>query len=151
VFYTIFSSIYFTELMVPGLGEQVDNKEGVSLFFRMSLGGMCIGLMFGIGLMFLLNILDKRLNSEENVVQVAATISLAYLCYFTADAAWETSGVIAVLSMGVFVRMYGQSVINDSKLFDDFLSLMEWLLNSVLFTLGGLQWVSFLYFSVKLR
>lgn len=99
VFYTIFAAIYLTELGVEGLGRQIDGGEGVALFFRMSLGGACVGIFFGLGLLFVLNQLNRRLNREENVVQVAAAASLAYLCYFTADAAWHTSGVIATVAM----------------------------------------------------
>ena len=66
-----------------------------------------------------MKLLDRQLNREENVVQVAATVSTAYLCYFTADAAWKTSGVIATVSMGVFIGTFGHATINDAKLLED--------------------------------
>ena len=101
VFFSIFSGLFLLELGVEGLGEQVNGLEGIKLFFRKSVGGACIGLFFGLGLLTLLYLLNRRLDREENVVQVGSTITLAYLCYFTAEVAWETSGVMAVVAMGV--------------------------------------------------
>lgn len=142
VFYSLFSLMFLTELNVDDLGENVSFGRGVAIFFRMSLGGACVGVAFGIGLLVLMRLLDRRLNREENVVQVAATVGTAYLCYFTADVAWKTSGVIATVAMGVVIGTFGHASVNDVKLLEDFWHLTEYLLNSVLFTLGGLVWVS---------
>lgn len=141
VFYTIFSSLYLSELG-EGLGEDISVGEGFALFFRMSLGGVAVGIFFGLGALFLLKMLDRRLDHEENVVQVACTVALAYLCYWVGDVAWEVSGLIATLFMGLTLNAFGRSYVNDSNLFSGFWSLVEYLLNSVLFALGGLVWGS---------
>ncbi|KAL7566093.1 hypothetical protein ACA910_003869 [Epithemia clementina (nom. ined.)] len=142
VFFSIFSGSYLLELGVEGLGEQVNGAQGVNQFFRKSVGGMCIGIFFGAGLITILYLLNRRLEREENVTQVGATITLAYLCYFVADVAWGTSGVMAVVAMGVMTTTLGGTYINDPKLMEDFWSIVEWLLNTVLFALGGLVWGS---------
>lgn len=51
-----------------------------------------------------------------------------------------TSGVLATVTMGVTVKMFGRSTFNDTKLLEDFWGLLEHILNSVLFTLGGVVW-----------
>ena len=48
-------------------------------------GGVAIGLAFGLGTVLLLKMLNRRLSGEENVIQVVALISIAYLCYFIAE------------------------------------------------------------------
>ena len=53
VFYHIFSLRFFHELGVEGFGEDIGWFRGFVLFFRLSLGGACIGLFFGIGLVTL--------------------------------------------------------------------------------------------------
>lgn len=88
VFYTIFSQRYFYELGVDDFGEDIGVSEGFSLFFRMSLGGMAIGIFFGLGALAILSQLKRQLSSEENIVAMASIIGIAYLCYFTADVAW---------------------------------------------------------------
>lgn len=106
----------------------------------MSLGGVAVGIFFGLGSLLIMSLMDRRLTREENVVEVASIFALAYLCYFTADPVWGTSGVIASLSMGLTISAFGRPLINDDSLFDDFFSLVEHLLNTVLFSLGGLVW-----------
>lgn len=61
VFFHIFSSRFFHELGFRGF-EQVGWARGFALFFRLSLGGACIGLLFGIGLVAILFNLNRRLS-----------------------------------------------------------------------------------------
>jgi NhaP-type Na+/H+ or K+/H+ antiporter len=139
VFYTIFSLLFFLELGVAGLGSEVDLGKGTAIFFRMSLGGMAFGIAFGLGLTLLLYLLNRKLRGEENVTQVIATITIAYLTYYVADVA-QTSGIIATLFCGVTARAFGNSMINDQKLMGSFWESVESLLNTLLFTLAGVVW-----------
>ena len=102
VFYTIFGALFLTELGIEGLGENIDVAKGFAVFFRMSLGGAAFGVAFGLGLVLILYYLNRRLNTEENVIQVAATITIAYLAYYTADMC-KTSGLIATVICGVSI------------------------------------------------
>ena len=140
VFFTIFNSLYLTELGLAGVGEDFDLAGGFALFFRMSLGGAAIGLAFALGLIAVLHLLNRRLTAEENVLQVAATITFAYLTYYVADSVCGTSGVIATLTCGVITNAFGGSMINDMEVMSAFWSLVEHLLNTLLFALGGLVW-----------
>lgn len=121
-----------------GVGHNIDFAEGVAIFFRKALGGVAVGVFFGLALLFILTRLDRRFNREENVVEVTATIAIAYVGYYVAEPVWKTSGVIATLTAGVLVKFLGRAVINDAKLLDDFWTLVEHLLNTVLFSLGGI-------------
>jgi NhaP-type Na+/H+ or K+/H+ antiporter len=136
VFYSIFSARYLYELGVPGVGENVDFARGVSLFFQKSLGGVGVGIIFGSAMLFVLTRLNRRFNREENVVEVLSTLALAYVGYYVADEPiLETSGVIATLTAGLLVKFLGRAVINDAKLLDDFWTLLEHLLNTLLVSL----------------
>ena len=59
--------------------------HGFELFFQMSLGGAAIGIAFGLGMLYILYILDRRFSREENVVEVTATAALAYCGYYVAE------------------------------------------------------------------
>ena len=142
VFFTIFSSLFLLELDLPGVGDDFDIPQGITKFLQMSAGGAAIGMFFGIGMLGLLLFLDRRLSQEENVTEVALTIAVSYACYFTAEIAWGASGVISVVVLGVMTTSFGRSLINDFKLLEDFWSLVEWLLNTIIFALGGLVWGS---------
>ena len=140
VFYHIFSLRFFYEMGIPGIGENVDWAEGFALFFRLSLGGACIGVAFGIGLLVILYNLNRRLSGEDSVIQVVATISTAYLVFFTSEILAGCSGIIAVLFCGVTTKAFGETFYNDSHLSVHFWKITESLLNTLLFTLGGCVW-----------
>ena len=50
------------------------------------------------------------------------------------------SGVISVVICGITLKAYGTGVINDDHLMQNFWSLVEHLLNTILFTLAGTLW-----------
>ena len=62
-------------------------------FFRLSLGGACIGVAFGLGLLIILYSLNRRLNNEDAIVQVVATITASYLAFFTSEILCKCSGI----------------------------------------------------------
>jgi NhaP-type Na+/H+ or K+/H+ antiporter len=138
VFFTIFSEMFLMELGVPGLGTSYDVAQGFAVFFRMSLGAVASGMLFGWGTRLLLYLLKRRLSREECVVEVATTFVMAYLSYFVTDQVFHCSGVIGTLTYGVLINH--SAYINDRKLMEDFWALVEHLLNTVLFTLGGMMW-----------
>ena len=139
VFYTIFKMRYFFLFGIAGVGEAVNWGEGFKLFFQLALGGMCIGLAFGAGAVILLFALNRRLSGEDSIAQVVVTITAAYLAYFSAEIN-GMSGIIAVLFLGVTVKALGVSMVNDPHLMMHFWEVIEWVLNTLLFTLAGGLW-----------
>jgi NhaP-type Na+/H+ or K+/H+ antiporter len=69
VFYHIFSTRFFYKMGIPGVGKEIGSGEGFLLFFRLSLGGMCIGIAFGVGTVIVLYNLNRRL-SVSNVMDI---------------------------------------------------------------------------------
>ena len=106
----------------------------------MSLGGMAVGIAFAAGLLIILYELDRRLEPEYNVLQVVAALTTAYLSYYVSEQVCTMSGVIACVVCGITARALGRGLITDNQLMDSYLSLMEHLLNSLLFALGGVVW-----------
>ena len=139
VFYIIFSELFLYELNI-GLGQNIDGGEGVKIFCRMAFGGLAIGVAFGLALCLILFLLNRRLNMEENVVQIVATITMAYLTFYVADPVSHTSGVIAVVFCGFTTKAFGMDMIYDLHMMETFWILVEHILDTILFTLGGLVW-----------
>lgn len=135
VFYVIFSQQFLANLLDGDA--DVSIGQGIATFFRMSLGGVAVGLAFAIGLLVLLYELDRRLEKENNVLQVAAAVSVAYLSYYVSEQVCQMSGVIACVTAGITVKAWGHGLITDPDLMDSYLKLVENLLNTLLFTLGG--------------
>jgi len=137
VFFTIFGSMFLYELGIEGLGEDITVGQGFALFFQMSIGGALIGIAFGFGLMLLLFVLHRRLDHEENIAQVAAVISIAYLSFYVSEILAGCSGVISVVMCGITTQAFGANMINDKHMMSSFVNLVEHLLNALLFVLAG--------------
>jgi NhaP-type Na+/H+ or K+/H+ antiporter len=129
VFYTIFSAMFLTELGIDGLGETMNLRQGIAIFFREGFGAAAYGIAFGLGLTFFLYKLDRKLDDSENVVQIVAMITVAYLAYYTADIS-GCSGVISVVATGITAKAYGYSMLNDNKLREQFWAIVEQLVSS---------------------
>jgi hypothetical protein len=105
----------------------------VKLFVQKAIGGSAIGLVAGGTIILCLSSLNRRFGKEENVVQVIAVFGLVYLNYFVADLICATSGVIATLIAGLSVKFFGRGAINNIHLMDEFFSITEHILNTILF------------------
>lgn len=139
VFFMVFGGKFLTELgLTDMLGGNPNLGQSIVLFLRMSLGGVAIGLAFAFGLLFILYKLDRRMDREESVLQVTATFAVAYLCFYTGEVVAGTSGVIAIVTCGITTKAYGGGLISDWQVMNSFWALVEHLLNTVLFTLGGI-------------
>lgn len=136
VFFNIFRARFLSQLNIPGVGENVGWGDGFKLFFHLSLGGMCIGMAFGVGAVVVLYLLRNRLSGEDGVAQVVLSISVAYVTYFVSELA-GCSGIIGVLFVGITVKAFGENLINNPHLMHNFWEITEWLLNTLLFTLAG--------------
>ncbi|KAL7552011.1 hypothetical protein ACHAWF_015228 [Thalassiosira exigua] len=140
VFYRIFSLRFLSEIGLPDVGHDVGWGEGFLLFFRLAFGGACIGIAFGVGLLVVLHMLNRRWGKEDAVVQVVATIAAAYLTFFTSEMLAHCSGIVAVVFCGVTVKAFGEALYNDDHLSHSFWEITEYLLNTLLFALGGCVW-----------
>ena len=107
---------------------------------RMCFGAVAIGLAFSAGLCLIIYMLNRRFNYEESVVQVTATLASAYLCYYTAEAVLGMSGVISVVTLVCSTKLIAEHLFSDMVMMDKFWTLVEHILNSLLFTLGGNVW-----------
>jgi len=78
VFFHIFSTRFFYELGFNGF-KDVEWARGFLLFVRLSFGGACIGLFFGIGLVVILFNLNRRLSVSDSMCVVSSRFYLVIL------------------------------------------------------------------------
>jgi len=138
VFFTIFKDLFLNELGIGG--KTYTWGSAIIKFLWMSVGGALIGFAFSLGLLLVLLLLNRRLNMEENAVNVASTVTFAYLTYYVAEIVLHTSGVIAVVVLGISTKSMGFFFVNDTKMLDNFWLILEYLLNTILFCLAGCEW-----------
>ena len=115
------------------------------MFVQKAIGGFAIGIVAGGAIILVMSMLNRRFGKEENIVQVTAVLGMVYANYFVAEVVCATSGVIATLAAGLCVKFFGRETINNIHLMDDFFSITEHILNTILFSLGGLVWGEKIY------
>lgn len=140
VIYSIFAQKFFFTFHLDDSALDIGWLQGIGIFIRMSLGGIAVGIAFAGALIFLLAELDRRLERENNVVQVAAAVSVAFLSYYVSEQVCQMSGVLSCVTTGITSAAFGKGLISDPELMDSYLALVEHLLNTLLFTLGGVVW-----------
>ena len=139
VFFNVFSQMWFASL--EGSGEDdVSVGQGFALFFQNALGGFCVGVGFAVGLLLILYQLQKRLEPEYDILQACAAVSFSYLSYYVADQLLAMSGVTASVTCAILAKAFGKGRMQDEQGMIHYLSLMEFLLNTLLFALGGVVW-----------
>jgi len=148
VFFAIFSKYYFSN--IEGLEENIDVGNIVKDFAQKAFGGCAIGIVAGGAIVLVMSKLNRRFGKEENIVQVTAVLSMVYLIYFIAEIICHTSGLIATVAAGLCMKTFGRSAINDIHLMNEFFSITEYILNTTLFSLGGLVWGELLYRNFQL-
>ena len=138
VFYSVFSDLFLHDLDI-GLGQYYTVGEGFLAFLMMSLGAVSVGIAYALALIIILRYLDRSYDHEETVLQVTATVTVAYLSFYTSEVVLKMSGVIAVVTAGIVTKEFGGALINNWHVMDSFWVLLEHLLNTVLFALGGIM------------
>lgn len=82
VFFNIFYKMDLYKATDGAVGENFTWGSGIAYFCKLSLGSMGLGIGFGIVLVALMWALNHRYNYEENVVQVMASVGMAYLSFY---------------------------------------------------------------------
>ena len=150
VLFSIFKSLYFFEATGGTFGSAFTVAEGFAVFFQESLGGTLIGIAWGIVLIVLFRLFNRRFVREDTIVQVTITITIAYLCYYVADEIAHTSGVLSVVFCGILAAAFALPKIHDATTLDNVWEAIEHLGNTLLFAIGGVVWGNYVSFGAVL-
>jgi len=112
--------------------------RNLSVFLlQLVFGGVGVGLLFGAVLLYWLSHLSRRHGHEDAIRQVSLTIAGAYSCFYVAEATLEVSGVLAVVTMGMFLATTVWPVVCSRAVMEHVWHTLEWLLNTVLFQVSA--------------
>lgn len=111
----------FTAMMKGAVGSLAKREEIAELFFRLSLGGVALGLAFS----FAVSIWLKRLVNEA-LLETLLTVITTYLLFFTADATQRhCSGALGTVTFGFYMSAYCKTLLSPliERTFHDFWTL----------------------------
>jgi len=134
--------VLFTAMMNGAVQSSITGGDIVGQFFRLSLGGIALGMGFSV----LLSMWLKRLVNNATL-EVLLTVITTYLLFFTAEAtALKFSGAIGTVTFGLYMSAYGKTLISPSveKTFHEFWTILATIIESLIFVLGGMLAAHFL-------
>eukprot|EP00605_Chrysophyceae_sp_TOSAG23-4_P000490 GSChrysophyteH1.ASY1.ANO1.549.1 assembled CDS len=110
----------------------------VMFFVKVLLISPLVG--FGLGLVALevLKVARRRLSLEHNTVQIAVTISCAYMSFFLAQYILKVSGIISTCAAGVVLAWLAPSLILQPEQMEVIWHMLEWVGNTMIFAIAGL-------------
>ncbi len=126
VFEAIASTHYSTDFSV------------VMFFVKVLLISPFIGIAMGLISLEILKLARRRLSLEHNTVQIAVTISCAYMSFFVAQYILKVSGIISVCASGIILAWLAPSLYLQPEQLETVWHMLEWVGNTMIFAIAGL-------------
>ncbi|MCA8918335.1 MAG: cation:proton antiporter [Planctomycetes bacterium] len=129
--------VLFTLLIAFAAGDAAgtfDVSQSVLGFLKVLLGGIAVGMVISLGLTWLLN----RVFNEPTV-EITLTIVMAYGAMILAEAFLHVSGVIAIVTMGLWMSGPGRTAISPEVRGRQhhFFGMLAYIANTLIFFLAG--------------
>jgi len=83
------------------LGTTFDAGSIIKFLSEVSLGAVALGLAFGIASVLWLGFIFN-----DTIIEISLTLAVSYIAFFTAQDALEVSGVLAVMTLGMLVKLF---------------------------------------------
>lgn len=123
-------------LMLQSSGSDVPIGTSFSMFFRLTFGGLALGIGFAV---VMGEVLKRIVNDYRQ--ETLLTFITAYLLFYTAESSnIHVSGAIAVVTLGLYMSAYGKTLISPivEKPMHHFWTIIATNLESFVFIIGGM-------------
>ncbi|KAF3793806.1 Sodium/hydrogen exchanger 7 [Nymphaea thermarum] len=116
------------------LGETFDAADVVKFLSKVSLGAVAVGLAFGIASVLWLGFIFN-----DTVIEITLTLAVSYIAYFTADKAADVSGVLTVMTLGMFYSAVARTAFkgDSQQSLHHFWEMVAYIANTLIFILSG--------------
>ncbi|KAH6557469.1 hypothetical protein KP509_1Z112500 [Ceratopteris richardii] len=121
----------FLELV---LGQSFTAGTVVLYLARVALGGVALGGAFG-----LVSVLWLGLVFNDTVIEITLTLTVSYIAYYTAEDLAEVSGVLSVITVGIFFAVFGRLAFKGEtqESMHYFWEMVSYIANTLIFILSG--------------
>nr|AVA17744.1 SOS1-like protein 1 [Populus tremuloides] len=116
------------------LGENFNSGAIIKFLTQVSLGAVGIGIAFGIA-----SVLWLRFIFNDTVIEIALTLAVSYVTYFTAQEGAAVSGVLAVMTLGMFYAAVARTAFkgDGQQSLHHFWEMVAYIANTLIFILSG--------------
>jgi hypothetical protein len=116
------------------LGETFNSVAIIKFLAQVSLGAVGIGLAFGIASVLWLGFIFN-----DTVIEISLTLAVSYIAYFTAQESAGVSGVLTVMSLGMFYSAFARTAFKgeSQQSLHHFWEMIAYIANTLIFILSG--------------
>ncbi|KAG6757580.1 hypothetical protein POTOM_037898 [Populus tomentosa] len=116
------------------LGESFNWVSILKFLTQVSLGAVGIGVAFGIASVLWLGFIFN-----DTVIEIALTLAVSYIAYFTAQEGAGVSGVLAVMTLGMFYAAVARTAFkgDGQQSLHHFWEMVAYIANTLIFILSG--------------
>nr|ADK91080.1 SOS1 [Bruguiera gymnorhiza] len=116
------------------LGESSNWGAILKFLLQASLGAVGIGLAFGIASVLWLGFIFN-----DTVIEIALTLAVSYIAFFTAQEGADVSGVLAVMTLGMFYTAVAKTAFKSEsqQSLHHFWEMVAYIANTLIFILSG--------------
>ncbi|KAM0936277.1 putative cyclic nucleotide-binding domain, cation/H+ exchanger, rmlC-like jelly roll [Dioscorea sansibarensis] len=116
------------------IGESLNVGGIVKFLSQVTLGAVAIGIAFGI-----VSALWLGFIFNDTVIEITLTLAVSYIVYHTAQDGAEVSGVLAVMTLGIFYAAFARTAFkgDSQKSLHHFWEMVAYIANTLIFILCG--------------
>ncbi|KAJ7954466.1 Sodium/hydrogen exchanger 7 [Quillaja saponaria] len=116
------------------LGKSFSSGAIIKFLSQVSLGAVGIGLAFGIASVLWLGFIFN-----DTVIEIALTLAVSYIAYFTAQEGAAVSGVLTVMTLGIFYAAVARTAFkgDGQQSLHHFWEMVAYIANTLIFILSG--------------
>ncbi|XP_030959877.1 sodium/hydrogen exchanger 8 isoform X1 [Quercus lobata] len=116
------------------LGQSFSWAAIIKFLMRVSLGAVGIGLAFGI-----VSVLWLGFIFNDTVIEITLTLAVSYIAYFTAQEGVDVSGVLTVMTLGMFYAAVAKTAFkgDGQQSLHHFWEMVAYIANTLIFILSG--------------
>ncbi|KAM7269962.1 hypothetical protein ACFE04_029176 [Oxalis oulophora] len=116
------------------MGKGFTWAEVIKFLAQVSLGAVAIGVAFGVASVLWLGFIFN-----DTVIEIALTLAVSYITYFTAQEASDVSGVLAVMTLGMFYSAFAKTAFKgeSQQSLHHFWEMIAYIANTLIFILSG--------------
>lgn len=116
------------------LGQSFDVADVIKFLSRVALGGVALGLAFG-----LVSVLWLGVIFNDTVIEITLTLTASYMAYYTAEDEAGVSGVLTVMTVGIFFAVFARTAFKGEshQSMHYFWGMVAYVANTLIFILSG--------------
>ncbi|XP_015957926.1 sodium/hydrogen exchanger 8 [Arachis duranensis] len=116
------------------LGSTYNWVDVIKFLVQVSFGAVGIGVAFGIASVLWLGFIFN-----DTVIEISLTLAVSYIAYFTAQEGADLSGVLTVMSLGMFYSAFARTAFKgeSQQSLHIFWEMVAYIANTLIFILSG--------------